>query len=78
MLTYILKMYEQGSNIADIARHTGSNWPRMQRWIKKALSIRDWFIQEYDIRSSPCLSPGKFWTSFTRDFSWAFYPERSM
>ncbi|WP_304511927.1 hypothetical protein [Desulfobacula sp.] len=76
MLMYVLTMYEQGETIAKIARHTGSNWPRMQRWIKKALSIRNWFRQEYDIRPSPCLSSGKFWASFTRDFSWAFYPER--
>jgi len=76
MLKYVLTKYGQGETIAKIARHTGSNWQRIQRWIKKALSIRDWFRQEYGIRSSPCLSPGKFWTSFTRDFSWAFYPER--
>ena len=76
MLMYGLTMYEQGETIAKIVRHTDSNWPRMQRWIKKALSIRDWFRQEYDIRSFPCLSPGKFWAPFTRDFTWAFYPER--
>jgi len=76
MLTYILKMYEQGSNIADIARHTGNKWPRIQRWIAKAFAVRDWFRQEYDIRPYPCLSPGRFWRSFTRNFSWSFYPER--
>jgi transposase-like protein len=76
MLIYVLEKYEQGSNIADIVRLTGSNWPRMQRWIKKALAIRDWFRQEYNGRSSPCLSPVQFWTSFTRNFAWVFYPKR--
>ncbi|WP_299979808.1 hypothetical protein [Desulfobacula sp.] len=68
-------MYEQGKKIADIARHTSSNWPRMQRWIAKALSIREWLKQEYG-NGSPCLSQYRQWTSFTRDFSWAFYPDR--
>lgn len=75
MLIYILKMYEQGDTIARIARHTCSNWPRMQRWIAKALSVREWLWQEYD-NVVPCLSPSRKWTSFTRDFSWAFYPDR--
>ena len=29
MLRYVLEMYEQGNSIADIARHTGSNWQRI-------------------------------------------------
>lgn len=75
MLMYILKMYEQGETIAKIARHTGSNWPRIQRWITKAIYIRRWLAQEYG-NAFPFLSQGKLWTSFTRDFSWAFYPNR--
>lgn len=75
MLIYILKMYEQGWTIASIARHTGSNWPRMQRWVTKALSIRDWLRQEYG-NAFPCLMQNRKWTSFTRDFSWAFYPKQ--
>jgi len=75
MLIHILKMYEQGDTIAGIARHTGSNWPRMQRLIFKASSIKKWFRQEYD-NVFPCLSQNRNWTSFTRDFSWAFYPKR--
>jgi transposase-like protein len=75
MLTYILNMYEQENSIADIARHTGSNWPRVQRWIAKALSIRKWLQKEYN-NSSPCLLKTRQWPSFTRDFSWAFYPNR--
>ncbi len=76
MLIYVLKMYEQGNTIAGIARHTGSNWPRMQRWISKALSIREWLKREYG-NLFVCLSQGKLWTSFIRDFSWAFYPDRT-
>lgn len=76
MLMYVLKMYEQGNSIADIARHTGSNWQRIQQWIKKALIIRDWFRQEHGNRMPPCLSSGRSWASFVRDFSWTFYPER--
>ncbi|MBW2655532.1 MAG: hypothetical protein JRE64_12905 [Deltaproteobacteria bacterium] len=75
MLIYILKMYEQGDTIAGIARHTGTNWPRMQRWIAKALSIREWLQKEYD-NALPCLSKNRQWASFTRGFSWAFYPDR--
>ncbi|MCP4021503.1 MAG: hypothetical protein GY729_06660 [Desulfobacteraceae bacterium] len=75
MLVYVLKMYEQGDTIAGIARHTGCNWPRMQRWIAKALSIREWLECEYS-SASPCLSQAVGWSSFTRDFSWAFYPGR--
>ena len=75
MLMHILKMHEQGSTIAGIARHTDSNWPRMQRWIAKALVIREWFEREYS-NASPCFFQEKGWTSFTRNFSWAFYPDR--
>ena len=75
MLMHILKMYEQGWTIACIARYTGSNWPRIQRWIIKALSIRDWIQQEYD-NILPCLWENRCWPSFTRDFSWAFYPKQ--
>lgn len=77
MLTYILKMYEQGNSIASIARHTGSNWPRMQRWIVKAISIREWLKHEYGSASSLCLSQSMQWSSFTREFSWVFYPNRT-
>ena len=75
MLMYILKMYEQGNSIAGIARHTGSNWTRIQRLIAKAMSIRDWIKQEYD-RTCACLSASRQWTYFIRDFSWAFYPNQ--
>jgi transposase-like protein len=75
MLTYILNMYEQGNTIADIVRHTSSNWPRIQRWIAKALSIREWLQKEYN-NPSPCLLKTRQWSSFTRYFSWAFYPAR--
>ena len=76
MLLYVLSMHEQGHRIADIAKHTCSKWPRIQRWIKKAILIRDWLRQEYrDIW--PCFSPDTRWTSFIRDFSWAFYPNRT-
>jgi transposase-like protein len=75
MLMYILKMYEQGRTISAIARHTGSNWPRIHRWIAKALSIRSWLQKEYDNIFS-CHLKNRNWTSFTRDFSWAFYPKK--
>ena len=75
MLIHVLKMYEQGQTIAGIARYTRSNWPRMQRWIAKALSIRDWLRQEWN-NTLPCLSQKQHWGSFTRDFSWAFYPKK--
>jgi hypothetical protein len=73
MLIYVLKLYEQGNTIAGIARYTGNDWQRIQRWIAKALPIREWLRQEYD-NVFPCLV--KNWTSFVRDFSWAFYPGR--
>ena len=75
MLLYILKKYEQEDTIAGIARHTGSTWPRMQRWVSKALSIRDWLRLEYG-NALPCLLQNRKWTSFTRNFSWAFYPKQ--
>jgi hypothetical protein len=75
MLMYILKMYKQGHTIAAIARHTGSSWQKMQRWIAKASQIKKWVEQEYADRS-PCLIPNRDWASFTRDFSWAFYPKQ--
>ena len=76
MLVHVLYMYEQGHCIAQIARHTCSNWPRIQRWIRKAKLIRDWLRQEYG-GTLTCFSPGSSWSSFTRDFSWAFYPNRT-
>jgi len=75
MLMYILKMYQHGCCIADIARNTGSSWPKIQRWIIRALSIREWFKKEYR-KDSPCLLPVSRWSSFTQKFSWAFYPKR--
>ena len=75
MLMHILSFYESGHCIAGIARQTSNTWPRIQRLIKKALSIRDWIRQEY-AGVSPCLSSDRQWSSFIRDFSWAFYPAR--
>ncbi len=75
MLMHVLKMLEQGQTIAAIARHTDSSWPRMQRWITKAVLIREWLDQEYG-KALPCLSQDRRWPTFTRDFSWAFYPDR--
>jgi len=79
MLMHVLKMYEQGNSIANIARQTNNNWPKTQRWIAKASEIQEWLRQQSAIASwepSPCFSPDKLWTSFIRDFSWAFYPNR--
>jgi transposase-like protein len=76
MLMYVLSMYERGQSIADIAKHTGSNWSGIQRWIKKATLIRNWLRQEY-CDTWPCFSPDTRWSSFIRDFSWAFYPNRT-
>jgi hypothetical protein len=75
MLMYVLKMYKQGHTIAATARHTGSSWQKIQRWIAKGSEIEKWVKQEYAI-TSPCLVPARAWTSFTRDFSWAFYPKQ--
>ncbi len=75
MFMHVLKMYEQGNTIASIAKDTGSNWPRIQRWIAKAMKIRDWVSKEYG-KAPPCLSSKKKWGFFIRDFSWAFYPKR--
>lgn len=47
MLMHVLELYEQGNKIASIARDTGSNWSRTQRWIKKAREIKDWLSKEY-------------------------------
>ena len=75
MLMVVLKMYEHGNTISEITRYTSSNWPRMQRWIVKAVSVREWLKKEYD-DTSLCLPKRRSWASFTRDFSWAFYPDR--
>ena len=73
MLMYVLRMYEQGNCIAQIARETGNTWPRIRRWISKGFAIRRWLKKEYDITCSCRVSN---WSSLTRDFSWAFYPSR--
>ncbi len=75
MLMHVLREYEQGNTIASIARDTGSNWTRIQRWIAKALTIRNWISREYK-QAPPCMSSKKEWSCFIRDFSWAFYPKR--
>jgi len=75
MLMYVLKIYKQDHTIAATARHTGSSWQKMQRWIAKATTIKKWIDQEYT-DTSPCLASNREWSSFTRDFSWAFYPKR--
>lgn len=74
MLMYVLKMYKDNS-IAAIARHTSSTWQKIHRWIAKASTIKKWLEQEY-ADTSPCLVPNREWSSFARDFSWAFYPKR--
>ncbi len=79
MFMYVLNIYEQGHSVAEIARLTNSNWPRIQRWITMASKMRQWFQKEYRIllwSPCPCLSVHKFWMPFTRDFSWNFYPDR--
>jgi len=68
-------MYKQGRTIAAIARHTDSTWQKIQRWLTKAMAVKKWFEQEYT-GTSPCLSQNRSWSSFTRDFSWAFYPKQ--
>ncbi len=68
MLMYVLNMHESGHSTAGIARHTGSTWPRIQRWIIKAASIRNWISQEY-FDGAPCLSADRQWTSFIRNVS---------
>ena len=75
MLMYVLTMYEKGCCIAQISRETGSTWPRIQRWICKAFWIRGWLKKEYG-QVSPCCCHAANWFSFTRNFSWAFYPAR--
>jgi transposase-like protein len=75
MLMYVLTLYEQGNSIAQIARNTTNTWSRIQRWIPKALSLRDWLKKEY---GQTCFSfyRAANWFSLTRDFSWTFYPDR--
>jgi transposase-like protein len=68
MFMHVLKLYEQGNIIASIARNTGNNWPRIQRWIAKAIKIRDWVGKEYG-EMAPCLTSKRKWTFFIRDFS---------
>lgn len=75
MLMYVLTMYEQGSSIAQIARNTANTWSRIQRWLSKALSLRDWLKKEYG-QACSCFYQATNWFSLTRDFSWAFYPAR--
>ena len=77
MLMYILRMYEQGKNIAGIARQTGQTWPRIKRWVGKAISIRDWLRKEFR-HALPCCFKIDQWTNFIRDFSWTFYPGRTL
>ena len=75
LFMHILRLSEQGYSIAAIARYTGTNWPRIQRWIAKAEKIKKW-IQTERKHSHPCLLPKDQWPIFIRDFSWAIYPRR--
>ncbi len=75
MLMYVLQLYEKGHCVAHIARCTGNEWPRIRRWISKAILIREWLSRE-NKDAFPCLSPNTHWPPFTRNFYWAFYPNR--
>lgn len=75
MFMHVLQLYKQGHSIAAIARYTGSNWPRIKRWIDKAQEIKKWIKTERE-HSPPCMLPRNEWPLFTRDFSYAFYPQR--
>lgn len=75
MLMAVLKMVEQGKSVASIARETGNTWPRIKRWTKRALSVRDWLVKEYG-HVSPCCMKIDQWTRLVRDFSWVFYPDQ--
>ena len=48
MLMHVLKMYEQGNSIANIARQTNSNWPKTQRWIPLYNKKREWIRGEWN------------------------------
>lgn len=77
MLMYVLTRAEQGVNIAQIARETGSTWSRTQRWVSKAGLIRNWLKKEYG-STVACRCQASNWPAFTRDFSWTFYPARNL
>jgi hypothetical protein len=72
---HVLQLYKQGQSIAAIARYTGNNWHRIKRWIDKAQEIENW-IKTERAHSPPCMLPRNEWPHFTRDFSYAFYPQR--
>lgn len=75
MLLYVLKLYETGLVIAEIVRLTEMTWPRIQRWILKAQAIQKWLYKEYGCICSG-FSSSISWSTFCRDFSWTFYPDR--
>lgn len=75
MLMYVLTMSEQGNSIAQIARNTDNTWSRIQRWLSKALSLKNWLKKECGQICS-CFYRVADWFSFTRNFSWSFYPAR--
>ncbi len=64
LLMHVLGEYEKGNTIASIAKDTGSNWTRIQRWIEKALTIRNWISREYQ-QAPPCLSSKEKWNGCT-------------
>lgn len=76
MLMYVLKMYEMGYCIAEIARATQNTWSRIHRWLSRIRLIRYWLFKEYG-NTCPGLSMGGNWAVFVRDFSWTFYPAGS-
>jgi len=79
-LLSVLILFEEGESISRLSRKTGVARSTVRRTIDFARRLRTWMDREaqtapWALSPRPC--PNRLWRSFTRSFSWAFYPARS-
>jgi transposase-like protein len=76
----LLRLCDEHTTIAEIARCFAVSWPTIPRSIKMARRIVSWIRQEAKTQPPwaphPCMHPCQCWSEFIRMFAAKFYPKR--
>jgi hypothetical protein len=76
----LLRLCDEHTSIAEIARGFAVSWPTIARAIKMARRVVSWIRQEAKTQPlwapHPCMHPWRCWSDFIRMFAAKFYPQR--
>jgi transposase-like protein len=76
----LLKLCDEHTTIAEIARRFAVSWPTIPRALEMARRIVTWIRQEAKTQPPwaphPCMHPCQCWSEFIRMFAAKFYPKR--